>query len=205
MQVKQDLSYSIPRQIEQGSTVGTMSRVAMSGAQPLIDSLDTANTDLQAKQAAAEAKRQEASESRAALRDAARTQRTAFSNLAGHVNTVADGSAAFILSTGYGVRANPAPKPPIEDAPGNVRTRINGVPGQVTVIWKGVAGARNYEVQYSLDLSGATGWTTVAETPGGGRLSVGGLTSGTRYVFRVRGYGNAQPGPWSSPVPQIAP
>jgi hypothetical protein len=40
---------------------------------------------------------------------------------------------------------------------------------------------------------------------GGTRLNVDGLTSGTRYALRVRACGNGIPGPWSSPVQQLAP
>lgn len=71
--------------------------------------------------------------------------------------------------------------------------------------WKGIVGARNYEVQYSLDLSGATGWTTVAETLGKGRINVDDLTSGTKFAFRVRGFSKAYPGPRSGPVQQWLP
>ncbi|MDQ6764879.1 MAG: hypothetical protein M3Z22_02080 [Verrucomicrobiota bacterium] len=46
-----------------------------------------------------------------------------------------------------------APLPPLEHAPSNVKAKING-------------GARNYEVQFTTDLSGATGWVTVPTTPG---------------------------------------
>ncbi len=48
--------------------------------------------------------------------------------------------------------------------------------------WKRVLGARNYEVQYTTDLSGVTGWTDAAEMSGGTRLNVDGLVSGTRYA-----------------------
>jgi hypothetical protein len=205
MIVKLNLSARIPDQLDQGKNVAAMSREVMTGTQPLIDDLDTANTDLQTKQAAAIEARSAAVQASAALRASAKTQRGAYGNLAGHVNTVADGSDAFVLSTGYEVRAKPSPRPPLTEAPSNVRTQINGVPGNVLVLWQGLSGARNYEVQYTTDLSGATGWNNVPETPGNTRLTVGSLVSGTKYAFRVRGLSNGQPGPWSSPVPQMAP
>jgi hypothetical protein len=203
--VKLNLSKRVPVQLDQGKNVATMSREAMTGTQPLIDDLDTANTDLQTKQAAAIEARSAAFHAGAALRASAKAQRGVYGNLAGHVNTVADGSDAFILSTGYEVRATPTPRPPLTEAPSDVRTRINGVPANVLVLWQGLSGARNYEVQYTTDLSGATGWSNVPETPGATRLDVGGLVSGTKYAFRVRGFSTGQPGPWSIPVPQMAP
>ncbi|MBA3607468.1 MAG: fibronectin type III domain-containing protein [Chthoniobacterales bacterium] len=104
------------------------------------------------------------------------------------------------LSTGYGVRANPAPYPPFGPVFG-----IHGTPGRVVLTWQGEPGARSYEVQYTTDLSGATGWTSAPEMPGAARLNVDNLVSGTRYAFRIRACGNAAPGPWSSPVQQMAP
>ena len=77
--------------------------------------------------------------------------------------------------------------------------------GEVMMSWKGLIGARVYEVQYTIDLTGATGWTSVTETPGKTRVNIDGLTSGTKYAFRVRALGNGQPGPWSGPVQQMAP
>ncbi|MDQ6655423.1 MAG: M12 family metallo-peptidase, partial [Verrucomicrobiota bacterium] len=56
--------------------------------------------------------------------------------------------------------------PPLEHAPSNVKAKINGVPTQIYLTWKTVRGARNYEVQFTIDLSGATGWVTVPTTPG---------------------------------------
>ena len=70
--------------------------------------------------------------------------------------------------------------------------------------WTGVIGVRVYEAQYTTDLSGATGWTTVPSTTSKTRVNVDGLTSGTKYAFRVRALGNGQPGPWSGPVQQMA-
>ena len=205
MIVKLNLPTRVPDQLRQGKNVAAMSREAMTGDQPLIDDLDGANTDLEAKVAAVAEARSGSSQASAALHASAKAQRDAYGNLAGHVNTVADGSDAFVLSTGYEVRATPAPRPPLTEAPSDVRTRINGVPQNVLVLWKGLSGARNYEVQYTTDLSGATGWINVPETPGGTRLNVEDLVSGTKYAFRVRGLSTGQPGPWSIPVPQMAP
>lgn len=78
------------------------------------------------------------------------------------------------------------------------------MPGRVVLSWKGIFGARNYEVQYSTDLSGETGWKSISETPGKPRVNVDGLTSGTKYAFRVRALGKAEPGPYSGPVQQMA-
>ncbi len=82
---------------------------------------------------------------------------------------------------------------------------MNGVHGQVLFSWKGLPGARNYEAQETSDLSGATGWESATEMPSGAKPPFEWLTSGTKYAFRVRAWGNGMPGPWSTPVQQMAP
>jgi hypothetical protein len=84
-------------------------------------------------------------------------------------------------------------------------TRINGTPGRVVLSWTAQLGARNYEIQYTTDLTGATGWTNAPLMPGKTKLNVDGLESGTKYAFRIRACGNKEPGPWSSIVLQRAP
>ncbi|MGI8436548.1 MAG: fibronectin type III domain-containing protein [Chthoniobacterales bacterium] len=197
------MSYSVPKQIDQGETIVSMSRKVMPKPD-LVDALAAANADLKTKQAASLEAKRAARQAAADMNASAKLQRIAVGNLAGQVNTVADGDAALILSTGLEVRATAAPLPPITEAPTDLATSINGVPKRVVVSWTGVIGARNYEAQYTLDLTGETGWVTVSETPGKTRINVDGLTSGTKYAFRVRALGNGQPGPWSGPVQQMA-
>ncbi len=166
--------------------------------------LTTATTTLTDLQATALAARRTSTQATADVAAAAAVQRTAYGNVAAAVNAQADGDAAFIMSCGFAVRATPTPTPPITEPPTQLTTSINGVPGRVVLGWTGVIGARVYEVQYTTDLSGVTGWTTVGSTPSKTRVNVNGLTSGTKYAFRVRALGNDQPGPWSGPVQQMA-
>lgn len=202
--LKLNLPGPVPGKIDQGEKVVDMCRVVLVGDQPLVDALDGATGDLATQQAAALTARQTSKQVTAALKAASRAQADAYSTLADHVSTLANGDAAFILSTGYGVRNPPSPSPALEP-PQDVRTQINGTPGRIMMSWKRVLGARNYEVQYTTDLSGVTGWTDAAEMSGGTRLNVDGLVSGTKYALRVRACGNAAPGPFSSPVQQLAP
>ena len=170
----------------------------------VVTTLGTANTSLTSLQATALEARRVSTQATEAVIAAAILQRTAYGNVANAVNTEAGGDAAFIMSCGFNVRATPTPIPPITEPPTQLKTSINGVPGRVVLYWTGVLGARVYEAQYTTDLSGATGWTTVGSTPSKTRVNVDGLTSGTRYAIRVRALGNGQPGPWSGPVQQMA-
>jgi hypothetical protein len=68
-----------------------------------------------------------------------------------------------------------------------------------------LVGARWSAVQYTTDLTGATGWTDAPKMSGKTKLAINGLTSGTKYAFHVRACGNAAPGPWSVIIIQLAP
>jgi hypothetical protein len=201
--VKLNLSRKVTVQIDQGTNVATMSAGVMPPTQPLIVALQSANTDLTAKQAAAIEARQALNMAHAELRQSAGSQRTAFNNLGGLVQTESDGSAAYIMSCGYGVRSNGTPAPPVEDPPFALRTQVNGTPGKVLFSWAAPLGARYFEAQSTTDLSGETGWVSAAKMPTKTKIDFNGLTSGTRYAFRVRAWGNGLPGPWSTPVQQM--
>jgi hypothetical protein len=203
--VKYNLSKKVPTQIDQGKNAATLSGTMISPTDPSVVGLNSANIDLALKQSLAleaDAMRKQAY---ARLRMSASEQRTAFNNLGGVVQTEADGDDAFILNCGYGVRSSGQPIPPVDTAPTDLLTRVNGVLGQVLFSWKAPAGARNYEAQFTTDLSGATGWESAPEMPSKTKYSFLGLTSGTKYAFRVRAWGNGLPGPWSSPIQQMAP
>lgn len=203
-QVKLNLPSRVAQKVDQGAKVVTMSKAAMPGPQPLIDTLDTANNDLAEKQAAAIQARQIAKQATAAAKASAKAQALAYGNLANHVETLSDGSTSFILSTGYGVRATPAPVP-TPGAPLDLRAKMGADTGTILTQWTTVLGAKAYEVDYTTDLSGATGWVSADETPSKGRLLLKGLDSGTVYLIRVCALGNGASGPYANPVQQMAP
>ena len=203
--VKLDLSRKVNEQIDEGRNVVTMSSIVMSPTEPLLAKLHASNTDLENKNALLIAAHAAIAHARAALALSQATQRTDYGNLGGLVQTNADGEATYITSCGFELRANPSPTPSVEDAPTDLRSRVNGVPGVIYFSWASVLYARNYEVQITTDLSGATGWTSQTEMPSKLRLTVAGLVSGTKYAIRVRAWGNGMAGPWSTPVQQMAP
>ena len=166
----------------------------------VVTTLSDTTTTLADLQATAMEARRASTQATADVIAAAAMQRTAYNNVGAATNAQADGDSGFIMSCGFAVRATPTPTPAITEPPTELRTSINGVPGRVGLGWKGVIGSRVYETQYTTDLSGATGWTTVGSTPSKTKVNVDGLTSGTRYAFRVRALGNDLPGPWSGPV-----
>ncbi|PYS47941.1 MAG: hypothetical protein DMF68_14680 [Acidobacteria bacterium] len=76
--------------------------------------------------------------------------------------------------------------------------------GEVDLQWDTVRGARSYVIEISADPPTNTSWQhkTVSTKS---RATIEGLTSGTKYWFRVAAVGaNGQSG-WSDPATKIAP
>ncbi len=202
-QVTLKLSQSIPKQIDQGKNAAAMSGEVMSPTEPRVVALTTANTDLSDAHAELLETRQAAKAALARVKSLAKTQRTAYGNLGLFVQAQAEGDAPYILSCGFRVRVSRGSNPPVVDPPDNLRTKVNGIPGNVYFSWTPPTGARFFEMQATTDLRGETGWTTADEMPSAAKATFEGLTSGTRYSFRVRAWGNGKPGPWSSPIQQM--
>ena len=90
-------------------------------------------------------------------------------------------------------------------SPRNVSARRGDA--SVTVVWKtpssnGGSAIVDYVVQRSAD--GASTWTTVPDGVGTARrVTVGGLTNGQRYQFRVAAVNAVGSGPWSEVVSAV--
>ena len=130
-QVAQNLSQSIPKQIEQGANAASMSGTQMGPTEPTVVALNTSNSDLSAKQAALLEAVQTTREARSSVRIAAKAQRVAFGNLAARVQVQSEGDETYILSCGFGIRSSGAPNPPVVDPPAALKTKVNGTPGNV--------------------------------------------------------------------------
>ena len=74
--------------------------------------------------------------------------------------------------------------------------------GTTRLKWNKVSGTKSYEVQRSLDAT--SGWAHLCSCTRSS-VTVNGMTSGTRYWFRVAAVGSADTGPWSDPATKIAP
>lgn len=203
-QIKLDMPSSAPKKVEQGIKVVAMSKVAMPGDQPLITALSTATDKLGTLLENAKTARQASLQASAAVQEAVKIHLLSYTNLANHVATTSNGNATFILSTGYGVRATPTPVPS-PGAPTHLRVKMGTDPGSIQAIWKAIIGAKVYNVQYTTDPTGADAWIDADSTPSAARLLLTGLESGTTYLIRVCALGNGLPGPFTTPVQQMAP
>lgn len=158
----------------------------------------TAQTNLDAANAKWEAHKQ-AGAMIMAEREAAELEWDgAIVGLAAFTQSATGGSAPKILSTGFDVRAEPAPAQPVGQVM-DVRVTFNGMPGYSKVGWKREANADAYVVQRSPDPITEAGWAnqgTVTEA----KFEGNGVVPGQKYWYRVAAVNRLGQGPWSEPA-----
>ena len=122
--------------------------------------------------------------------------------LAGHVQSVSNGDEAIILSTGMSVRGPATPVGALP-APSGLVATTNGMDGEIGLAWDGMRGAGNFVVQRALDPNNGTSWIQVG-LPTRSSFVGAGLTSGTKYWYRVAANGPEGLGPWCDPAFKMA-
>jgi hypothetical protein len=123
--------------------------------------------------------------------------------LANYVESASDGDETKIQSAGMNLRAKPQPIGDIQQPLGLVAT-AGDKEGEIDLSWDRVRGARSYVVEQCPDPISASNWKNAA-IPTKSSVSISGLTSGTKYWFRVAGIGATGQGPWSDPATKYAP
>ncbi|MEQ1850526.1 MAG: fibronectin type III domain-containing protein [Chthoniobacteraceae bacterium] len=158
----------------------------------------TAQAELQATNAAYEAARTACAEASSARADKIAAWTVSLTGLAGVTENITMGDRTKILSTGFDVKAQPAPPQPVGQVE-NVRVAFTGNPGYSEVRWKRVTGADAYIVECSADPITETSWRnmgTVAEVKYVGN----GATPGQKCWYRIAAVNRAGRGPWSDPA-----
>lgn len=124
--------------------------------------------------------------------------------LVAHVESIAGDDEEMILSAGLEMRASNASQGGLPAAPDTLTAEMGYQEGQVELAWKSVRGARSYVVEHCLDGQADAGWTHAGVTPRPA-MYVEGLTSGTRYRFRVAAVSLNGQSPWSNHIVRTAP
>ncbi|HPS12370.1 MAG TPA: fibronectin type III domain-containing protein [Prolixibacteraceae bacterium] len=123
-----------------------------------------------------------------------------FRKLVDYVNRIADGDESMIRSSGFETSKEPKPRKKSEFIviPGNK-------PGSFILRRQAVKGARSYLWQYCKgDSPAPEGEWTVLDASTQATYEVTGLTSGTKYWFRVAAVTSEGTGAFTSPVSKIA-
>ena len=125
------------------------------------------------------------------------------SQAASYVESVAGPNESLIASAGMSARAIGGGST-MPDVPSGLEVTIGDHDGELDLFWDSVLGAKSYLIQQSADPNVATSWTH-AGTSTKSSTTIGGLTSGTRYWFRVCAVGAGGQSGWSDPATKIAP
>lgn len=127
----------------------------------------------------------------------------AISRLASYVESASSGDETKIKSVGMDVRATATSTEQL-DLPAALAATAGDREGEMDLQWDKVAHARSYVIQSSIDPPTSSSWQHQAVSTKS-RVTIEGLTSGTKYWFRVAAVGaNGQSG-WSDPATKIAP
>lgn len=126
------------------------------------------------------------------------------SQLAAYVESVAGDDEQMILSAGMDTRERSVPATASTGEPQALAVSAGNRDGELVLSWDKVAGAKSYVIEKSGDPPTATGWTH-AGVGTKSSFTVTGLTSGTRYWFRVAAVNTSGQSGWSDPAMKIAP
>lgn len=160
------------------------------------DELETANNNL-------ETSRQQTATNVQIRDDKQDSNLTLLRQSAAFVEAVAGDDDALILSAGMDVRSAPSFQTQPSGAPGNLSVSQSDHEGAIDAHWDTIKGA-SYEIQQSLDPPTSTSWAHAAVSVKSS-VTISGLTSGTRYWFRVAAITSAGQSGWSDPATKIAP
>ena len=126
--------------------------------------------------------------------EAAKNLSTMIVKLARYVNSVAGGDVDMAVGSGFELAKTPDPVDKL-NAPTKFEGTTGAIEGQVDLRWKGVHGARMYQVYICEgDPTGSGVWVPVGMTSKA-RLTVMGLITDKKYAFRAAAVGVVGVGP----------
>ena len=160
-----------------------------------VDAMDVAYTNHQIA-------RQAVTTTQTILREQQDTVERFLRQEAAYVESISGDDEKIILSAGMGVRSTTTSSAPVTTPVG-----LNGTAGdregEIDLNWDKVKGAKSYVVERSLDPPTATSWVHAAVSLKSS-ITINGLTSGTRYWFRVAAVMTGGQSGWSDPTTKIA-
>lgn len=120
---------------------------------------------------------------------------------ANYIDGVANGDGIIIASSGFDTRAVAAPIGTVGQ-PQDFSAHTGDVSSAMVLNWDKVRGANSYVMQKCTDPSIEANWT-FAGVSTKSSATITGLTSGTKYWFRVAAVGAAGQGAWSDPATKV--
>ncbi|MBC8030072.1 MAG: fibronectin type III domain-containing protein [Pyrinomonadaceae bacterium] len=171
---------------------------------PALTAVTTAIDDFESAYVATQAARQEAKAKTTDQQNKEDIVDRLMTQLAAYVEAVAGDNEVLIQSAGMDLRAAASSASGILSPPANLAATAGDRDGEIDLTWDTLAGAKSYVIEKSVDPPTPASWTHSAVATRS-RATIEGLTSGTRYWFRVAAINaNGQSG-WSDPAMKIAP
>lgn len=124
---------------------------------------------------------------------------------AAYIESVAGDDESIILSGGVNVKSSaPATSSGDPAPPAGLHATASDHEGEIDLAWDRAENAKSYVIERSADPPTATSWAheTVSTKSS---ATIDGLTSGTRYWFRVAAVTSGGQSGWSDPAAKMAP
>ncbi|HKS28316.1 MAG TPA: fibronectin type III domain-containing protein [Pyrinomonadaceae bacterium] len=171
--------------------------------QPALAQVTGVINDLEATHSAQQSIKQQAKALTTAVNEKEEAADRILNQLAAYVESTSGGDEQTIQSAGMDVRAERTPTGTLP-APDSLNPTLGDMEGEIDLSWDKVDRARSYVIEQSVDPVTATSWHHAAVSTKS-QTTIDGLTTGTKYWFRVAAVGPQGQGPWSNPAFKIAP
>ncbi len=181
--------------ITDNPTIFTAPNPSIAALTAEVDTMEAAYNDAQAARLRAKSLTQ-------ILEDRVDSFGSAVSQLASYVDNIANGDGVIIERSGFSLRATPVPVGPLP-APTDLQAAPGEHTGHAALRWGSVYGAKSYLIERAEDAPDPK-WGFIASCTKR-EADVNSMVSGKRYWHRVAAVGAAGQGPWSDPVPLLAP
>jgi hypothetical protein len=127
-----------------------------------------------------------------------------FNQLAAYVESVAGDNSQLIFSAGMDPRAAAVAATDTPPQPQGLEPTAGDHDGEIDLRWDTVSGARSYVIERSVDPGAATSWSYCGVSTKSS-FTAKGLTSGSRFWFRVAAINSNGQSGWSDPATKMAP
>ena len=123
--------------------------------------------------------------------------------LAAYVESIAGKDDTLITSAGMETKGSRTAST-VPTSPQGVSANAGEHDGEIILAWKPVPNARSYIIESSLDPATPSGWTQAGIATSATK-SIGNLTSGKRYWFRIAAVGAVGQSGWSEHATKVVP
>lgn len=199
-------SLSIPQKIAKAQQIITAltGNAAFPTPSPTLETIATMIDGLESAFAHAQASRQTAKQHTTIQNQKEDNLDSVLTRLAAYVESVAGANEQMILSAGMDTRAAAVATTDPPAQPQGLTPTAGDRDGEIDLSWDTVTGSKSYVIDQSGDPVTPTTWSHAGVSTKS-NFTAKGLTSGSRYWFRVAAVNSNGQSGWSDPATKIAP